>query len=242
VFAVSTAQRTRDPQPGRARPVTTQQAIAAGKRRAILDAARRVFLDRGYAGASMDEVAALADASKVTVYRHFSDKTSLFTEVVTGAIQEAEQTSQSLVDKLGTSVDVEHDLQVFARQHIAVVTQPHLMQMRRMIIAEARRFPELARTWHRTGPELAHTKLAEQISRLTRRGLLRAADPLLAAQNLNYLILSVPMNEAMFAGQDKPFSRRRLHRYADEAVRVFMAAYGVDAAPQAPGPDRRDQT
>jgi AcrR family transcriptional regulator len=226
VFAVgSTAQRTDG-----ARPTTAQQAIAAGKRRAILDAARRVFLDRGYAGASMDEVAALADVSKVTVYRHFSDKTSLFTATVTGAIQEAEQTSRSLVDNLGASVDVERDLHVFARQHITVVTQPHLMQMRRMIIAEATRFPELARTWHRTGPELAHAKLAEQISRLTERGLLRAADPLLAAQNLNYLILSVPMNEAMFAGQHKPFSRRRLHRYADEAIRVFMAAYGADAA------------
>lgn len=226
VFAVATAQRTRDPRPAGAGPTTAQQAVAAGKRRAILDAARQVFLDRGYAGASMDEVAALADASKVTVYRHFSDKTSLFTAVVTDAIREAEQTSQSLVDNLGTSTDVERDLQVFARRHVTVVTQPHLMRMRRMIIAEAWRFPELARTWHRAGPELAHAKLAEQISRLTQRGLLRAADPLLAAQNLNYLILSVPMNEAMFAGQDKPFSRRRLHRYADEATRVFMAAYG----------------
>lgn len=226
---MSAAQRRRDPQPGVARATTAQQAVAAGKRRAILDAARRVFLDRGYAGASMDEVAALADVSKVTVYRHFSDKSRLFTAVVTSAIQEAEQTSQSLVDKLGASVDVERDLHVFARQHITVVTQPHLMQMRRMIIAEARRFPELARTWHRAGPERAHATLAEQISRLTRRGLLRVADPLLAAQNLNYLILSVPMNEAMFAGQDMPFNRRRLHRYADEAVRIFMAAYGVDA-------------
>lgn len=239
---MSTAQRTRDPQPAETQPTTAQQAIAASKRRAILDAARRIFLDHGYAGASMDEVAALANVSKVTVYRHFADKTSLFTAVVTSAIQEAEQTSQSLVDTLGTSVDVAHDLRVFARQHITVVTQPHLMQMRRMIIAEANRFPELARTWHRTGPELAHTKLAEQISRLTQRGLLHAADPLLAAQNLNYLILSVPMNEAMFAGQDKAFSRRRLHRYADEAIRVFLAAYGADAAPPRSRSGHPDQT
>jgi AcrR family transcriptional regulator len=228
----STAQRARDSRSARARPTTARQEISAGKRRAILDAARRMFLDRGYAGASMDEVAALADVSKVTVYRHFSDKTSLFTAVVTDAIREAEQTSTSLVEELGASVDVEHDLRVFARKHITVVTQPHLMQMRRTIIAEARRFPELARTWHRAGPELAHARLAEQISRLAQRGLLLAADPLLAAQNLNYLILSVPMNEAMFAGEDKPFGRRRLHRYADEAVRVFMAAYGADAGPR----------
>jgi TetR/AcrR family transcriptional regulator, mexJK operon transcriptional repressor len=60
-----------------------------------------------------------------------------------------------------------------------------------------------------------------------RRGLLRTPDPLLAAQHLNYLILSVPLNEAMFNGRDTPYGRRLLNRYADEAVRVFMAAYGA---------------
>jgi TetR/AcrR family transcriptional repressor of mexJK operon len=198
---------------------------SAQKRRAILDAAREVFLKNGYPGASMDEVAALAEVSKVTIYKHFSDKHSLFIAVVTSAIEEAEESSQSLVDNLATSVNVEKDLRKFARQHIVLVTQPHLVQMRRMIIAEANRFPELARTWHRTGPERGHAKLAAQIEQLAGRGLLQVADPLLAAQNLNYLILSVPVNEAMFTGRDKPYNRRQLQRYADEAVRVFMAAY-----------------
>ena len=51
------------------------------------------------------------------------------------------------------------------------------------------------------------------------------SDPLVAAQTLNYLILSVLLNEAMFSGRTKPFDRRTVHRYADEAVRVFLAAY-----------------
>lgn len=197
------------------------------KRRAILLAAREVFLGHGYPGTTMDQVAALAGVSKVTVYKHFSDKNSLFTAVFTGAIEEAEGASRSLVDHLGASADIPTDLRTFARQHVTVVTQPHLIQMRRMIIAEAGRFPELARAWHRTGPERGHASLAAQIERLAHRGLLRVADPLLAAQLLNYLILSVPVNEAMFTGRDKPFSRPQLHRWADEAVRVFLAAYGT---------------
>jgi len=196
------------------------------KRRAVVGAALEVFLENGYAGASMDDIAARAAVSKVTVYKYFADKQGLFIAVVTNAIQQAEKSSQSLVDSLATSVDVEKDLRTFARQHIVLVTQPHLVQMRRMIIAEANRFPDLARTWHHTGPERGHTKLAAQIQQLARRGLLQVADPLLAAQHLNYLILSVPVNEAMFTGRDKPYSRQQLHRYADEAVRVFMAAYG----------------
>ena len=201
---------------------------SAGKRRAILGAAREVFLRNGYLAASMDEVAALADVSKVTVYKHFSDKRGLFIAVVTGAIHEAEDSSRSLVDRLGASMEVERDLRAFARRHITLVAQPHLIRMRRMIIAESIRFPDLAKTWHRTGPERAHAMLARQIEQLVRRGLLRAADPLLAAQHLNYLILSVPLNDAMFTGRDKPYGPRQLQRFADEAIRVFLAAYGTE--------------
>ncbi len=93
----------------------------------------------------------MAEASKVTIYKHFSDKHTLFIAVVTDAIDEAKAGSQSLVDQLGNSTDLELDLRDFARQHVALVTQPHLIQMRRMIISEAHRFPDLARAWHRSG-------------------------------------------------------------------------------------------
>jgi AcrR family transcriptional regulator len=207
-----------------ARPVVGR---SIRKRQAILHAARDLFVQRGYAGASMDEVAAMAGVSKVTIYKHFSDKHTLFVAVMTDAIDEAKAGSQSLVDQLGVSADIERDLRDFARRHVALVTQPHLIQLRRMIIAEAHRFPELARAWHRMGPERGHATLANQIQKLVTRGQLQVADSLLAAQLLNYLILSVPLNEAMFTGRDKPYSRRYLNRYADEAVRVFLAAYGT---------------
>ena len=209
--------------------IDTEQPVAgrsARKRQAILHAARDLFLRNGYAGTSMDEVALMAAASKVTIYKHFSDKQTLFIAVVTDAIDEAKAGSQGLVDQLGNSTDIELDLRDFARQHVALVTQPHLIQMRRMIIAEAHRFPDLARAWHRVGPERAHATLAGQIDQLVARGQLQVPDSLVAAQLLNYLILSVPLNEAMFTGRDKPHSRRYLNRYADEAVRVFLAAYG----------------
>jgi len=213
-------------------PVPRGGAASRRKRRAILDSARAVFLDNGFNGTSMDEVAARADVSKVTVYRHFSDKDSLFIAAVTAAIDEAELGTRSLVEGLGGSDRLEHDLLVFARRHIADVTRPHLLRMRRMIIAEAQRFPDLAAAWHRAGPERAHRNLAHQLSRLAERGLLDVRDPLLAAQHLNYLILSVPVNEAMFTGRDRSFRPRELDRWADEAVRVFLAGYAPTSQAQ----------
>jgi TetR/AcrR family transcriptional regulator, mexJK operon transcriptional repressor len=192
-----------------------------------MDAARTVFLRKGYAGASMDEVAALAAVSKQTVYKHFADKERLFTAIITGDIRAAEALTHGMVEALRNSEDVESDLRQFARRHIAEVTQPHLLQMRRIIIAEAERFPDLARTWYASGPERAHATLADQFHALSQRGVLHVDDPLLAAQHFNWLILSIPLNVAMFHGSDTEFTPGELERYADEGVRVFLAAYGT---------------
>jgi TetR/AcrR family transcriptional repressor of mexJK operon len=213
--------------------VTPAQAAAvpgrsARKREAILEAARTVFLRKGYGGASMDEVAALAAVSKQTVYKQFADKRSLFTAIVTGDIETAETLTHDMVAALPDTEDLAKDLRAFARRHVADVTQPHLVRLRRLVIAEAERFPELAQTWYVNGPERAHATLAEQFRKLGRRGLLHMSDPLLAAQHFNWLVLSVPLNTAMFQSEETTFSRRQLNRYADEGVRVFLAAYGTD--------------
>ena len=193
-------------------------------RRAILDAALAEFLEHGYVAAGMDRIAARARVSKVTVYAHFADKRTLFEAVFTGAIAEAERAGSAFVEALAESDDLPRDLRTFARRHIATVIAPHLVQLRRMLIGEAGRFPELARAWHRAAPERGHATLTAAITRLTERGLLRAPDPLLAAQHLNYLILSIPLNEAMFAVRES-YDDAELHRWADEAVHVFLAAY-----------------
>ncbi len=191
------------------------------KRRAILEAALAEFLEHGYLGAGMDRIAVRAAASKVTVYAHFADKQTLFEAVLTGAIAEAEGSNPAA---FGESEDLAGDLRGFAREHIRAVTRPHLIQLRRTIIGEAGRFPELARAWHRNAPQRGHETLARAIARLAERGLVHAPDPLLAAQHLNYLILSIPLNEALFAVREQ-HDEADLNRWADEAIRVWLAAY-----------------
>lgn len=148
-------------------------------------------------------------------------------DIITSDIEQAEQRSKSLVDALPDSEDFETDLHRFARQHVTIVMQPHLVRMRRIIISEADRFPDLARAWYARGPERGHTALAQRFQELTRRGRLRVEDPMLAAQHFNWLVLSIPLNTAMFRGNDNAFTQRELEHYADEAVRVFLAAYGA---------------
>jgi TetR/AcrR family transcriptional regulator, mexJK operon transcriptional repressor len=204
----------------------TPPTRSARKRGAIVDAARTTFLRKGYGGATMDEVAALAAVSKQTVYKHFADKKGLFTAIVTDEIDEAERLTHDMVAALAASDDLAADLRRFARRHVAEVMQPHLVRLRRIVIAEAEQFPELARAWFASGPERAHATLAEQFGRLAERGLLHLDDPLLAAQHFNWLVLAIPLNDAMFHPGTAP-AADELERQADAGVRVFLAAYGT---------------
>jgi TetR/AcrR family transcriptional repressor of mexJK operon len=202
---------------------------SARKRRAILDAARTLFLRNGFAGTSMDDVAALAAVSKQTVYKNFADKQRLFTEFIGNDIAQVEGSTHALIERMPDTENLEQDLREFARRHLADVMQPHLLRMRRVLIGEADRFPDLAQTWYENGPQRSCEIFARWFTALDRRGLLRTPDPMLAAQHFNWLILSIPLNKAMASPSDRPlFTPAELDHFADEAVRVFLAAYRAD--------------
>jgi TetR/AcrR family transcriptional regulator, mexJK operon transcriptional repressor len=195
------------------------------KRAAIREAATTVFLSNGYLGTSMDEVAALAAVSKQTVYKHFSDKQSLFADIVTGTVDEAGNRVHDAVLGIADTDDLGSDLRDLARRQLGMVMQPRVLQLRRLVIGEAGRFPELGRTFYERGPGRTIAALAEAFERLAERGLLTLDDPLLAAQHFNWLVMSIPLNRAMLLGDDKPPASAELDRYADTGVRVFLAAY-----------------
>lgn len=203
-----------------------EERRSARKHRAILDAATTAFLRSGYLGTSMDEIAALAAVSKQTVYKHFADKERLFSEIVTSTVTEVAEPVYNEVLSLADSGDVEADLRDLARRMLAGVMQPRVLQLRRLVIGEAGRFPELGRAFYEQGPGRTIAALANAFERLAARGVLEVDDPLLAAAHFNWLIMSIPLNHAMLLGSDERPAPADLDRYADTGVRVFLAAYG----------------
>jgi TetR/AcrR family transcriptional repressor of mexJK operon len=195
------------------------------KRRAIIEAATAAFLRTGYLGTSMDEIAAAAGVSKQTVYKHFADKQRLFTEIVTSAVDEVSDPVYQEVLGLADSGDIDADLRQLAGRQLELVMQPRLLQLRRLVIGEADRFPELGRTFYERGPGRTIAALATAFERLASRGVLDLDDPHLAAHHFNWLIMSIPLNRAMFLGDDEPPAAADLDHYANTGVRVFLAAY-----------------
>ena len=199
----------------------------AAKRAAIIDGATACFLRGGYAGTSVDAIADRAGVSKQTVYEHFGGKEQLFTEIVMSTIDEV---GQPFFDRLHaleateTPARLEAFLRALARELAAVVKEPRLLDLRRLVIAEVTRFPQLGRAFAERGPGRTVDALAARFERLDHDGVLRVADPRLAAQQFNWLVLSIPINRAMFDPSTR-FTQAELNHHADEAVRVFLAAY-----------------
>ena len=101
------------------------------------------------------------------------------------------------------------------------------MQLRRLVIGEATRFPELGRAFYERGQGRTVAALASSFERLaaTRRGY-ELDDPQRAASHFNWLVMSAPVNRAMLLGDAEIPSPAELDRYADDGVRAFLAAYG----------------
>lgn len=199
---------------------------SARKRRVILDAATEVFLRDGYLGTSMDEIAARSEVSKQTIYKHFGSKEALFVEIVTSMTDEAGDTVRNKVSGFEDGDDVAEYLVGYAYRQLTVVVTPRVMQLRRLVIGEVGRFPELAKVLYERGPARALSALAAMFESMSDRGQLTIDDPLVAASSFNWLIMAEPLNRAMLLGDGAIPKAAELRKHAVEGVRIFLAAYG----------------
>lgn len=185
---------------------------------AIREAAAALFLEKGYRGTSMDDIAAAAQVSKQTIYTHFANKQELFEDLVLGNVDRVD----AFIARLDVGDDLDAGLARLARDYVTFVARPDVIRLRRLVIAEAARFPELARAYYDRVPARVVAAFAALFQKLTAQGRLRAEQPEVAAQHFVWLTLGVPLDRGMFLSAG---ATDDLDSIADSAVRVFLAAY-----------------
>jgi len=191
-----------------------------------MEAAAEAFLRGGYRGTSMDDIAAAARVSKQTVYQHFSGKERLFAEIITATVGEASQPVIGEIEALAYTQDVATDLRELGGRLLALALRPQVLRLRRLVIAEAARFPDLGRLFLEQGAGRTAQDLTVMFERLAARGVLRLDDPALAASQFNWLIMARLVNRAMLLGLETPPEAAELARSVDDGVRTFLLAYG----------------
>ena len=123
--------------------------------------------------------------------------------------------------------DLESGLRRLARLYIRLVIRPEVLRLRRLVVGESGRFPELARAYYERVPARMYSALATLLKQLADDGKLRLGDPTLAAHHFAWLTLGKALDQAMFSEAELPVRAEDLDRIADAAVRVFLAAYSM---------------
>lgn len=113
-----------------ARKTTRRQDYSSSTKKALLDSARELFTQHGYAGTSLDEVVAAARVTKGALYHHFSSKLALFESVFLD-VQDA--TSKEVAQAIGTSRDPWERAQIGLEKFLEVCRRP---QFRRICMQE----------------------------------------------------------------------------------------------------------
>jgi len=195
-------------------------------RAAVLDAATTVFLREGYDGASVDDVAREAGVVKRTVYNVFGDKETLFRETIQRSIEVAERFSAELVAETGRMRDANDDIPRTARRLAGAVLRGRVLPLRRLLVSELRRFPDLAGEYRRRAPETVMHALASALQDLADAGQLRIESADVAAEHLAFLVMGADMDRGMFDERATP-SEARVRERADAGAAAFLRAYGV---------------
>ena len=183
---------------------------------------------QGYAGTTMEQIAALAGLTKRTVYNNYGDKDALFTQIVADVLAYAEAFARGLHEEFTahvTAANLAATLDDLGQRLALGIVRAEVITLRRLLIGEARSFPSLAAEYFERAPGQVIDALASGFEHLGRRRLLRIADWRRAAAQFAYLVAGEPLDRAMLVGTIPP--KEHVIVCAREGVQTFLARYGV---------------
>jgi len=198
---------------------------SARKRATILSAGRDLFLSQGYQGTSVDQIAAVAEVSKQTVYKHFGDKQELLLAIVNEALDSTVTPFLGRIAKLADTDDLEADLVTLAGEYLRAVLAEPVVQLRRLVVGEANRVPALAQLYYEQAPTRALAAFADCMGRLHDRGLLSAPEPAVAAEHFAFLVVGRCIDQALFCGGPQVLASMDVDGHVRAGVALFLAGY-----------------
>jgi AcrR family transcriptional regulator len=192
----------------------------------VLAGAREVFMREGFEGAGVDAIAKAAGVSKATLYSYFPDKKMLFLEV---AKVECLRQSETALVLAAQGQTPEQTLTDIARRMTGFFLSDFGQRVFRICVAESDRFPEIGRTFYKSGPEMARSRVVSYLQGAVARGELAIDDCDLAADQFAELCKADLFPRLVFNVTDKA-TPAEIDRVIRGAVATFMARYGAPAS------------
>jgi len=194
------------------------KARGGGSREAIVEAAERLFLERGFGSVTMDELAEAAEVARRTLYNQFASKEEIFREMllrVSGQIEDA------FPPGIETRGEVEDVLRLIARMILGLHQNPEYLGFLRMVVADSRQFPWIAEEFAAV-MEPQTERLTRYLAHLTAMGILDCRNPMLAAHQFMGMLNQLSLWPWMTGRERVPVPEEDI---IEETIRMFLQHY-----------------
>ena len=197
------------------------------KREQILDGAWRMFKQKGFDAASMNDITREAGVSKGTIYVYFANKEELFAALID---RHRSEFADSMRDILAGTEEVRDGLRQFGTAFANRLVCTDMIPAMRSLLGVIDRMPKLSRRFFSSAPNNIRIVLEEFIRHHIENGSLQVDDVELAARQFIELSTGTFFKYRLFGELEGPVPDEELERVISSAIRVFMAAYGTKAA------------
>jgi len=189
-----------------------------GSREAIVDAAARLFLERGFGSVSMDELAVAAGLARRTLYNQFASKEEIFRAML---LRVSRQLEHAFPPGIETQGDIEDVLRLIARMILNLHKNPEYLGFLRMVIADSRQFPWIAKEFAAVMDPQTE-RLTRYLAHLTDLGILNCQNPTLAAHQFMGILNEFSL-WPMMVGREGALALDE--EVVEEALRMFLQRY-----------------
>ena len=206
--------------PSQSKPASPGRPKDLGKRAAILEAAKRMFTAHGFERVSMDQIAAEAGVSKLTVYSHFGDKESLFSAAISAKCEEQLAGALFQVDP---SSSLRDQLIGIGRAFLSLINSEEALAIHRVVTTQPPP-AKLGQLFWDAGPRRVQEVFEAFLRAEIDAGALDIPDVHRAASQF-FCLLKGEAHARQIFGCSQPMSAREIEAHLDATVDFFLRAY-----------------
>ena len=194
------------------------KARVGGSREAIVEAAERLFLERGFGSVTMDELAEAAGVARRTLYNQFASKEEIFREML---LRVSGQLEDAFPPGIETQGEVKDVLRLIARMVLGLHKNPEYLGFLRMVVADSRQFPWIAEEFAAVMEPQAE-RLVRYLAHLTAMGTLDCRNPMLAAHQFMGMLNQLSLWPWMTGRERVPVPEEDI---IEQTIRMFLQHY-----------------
>ena len=217
--AIAAPAPASDPAPARTAGPGRPKDLA--KRASILEAAKQLFLEQGYQGVSMDQIATTAGVSKLTVYSHFGDKETLFAAAITASCEEVLPEELFARPPAGSLREQLHGI---GRAFFDLIISDEAISMHRLMNTPGTAENAMRELFWNAGPQRLQAAFARFLQPHVDAGRLRIDDIPLAASQF-FCLLKGELHPMMACGLCRQPGESEVARHVDATVDLFLRAH-----------------